>query len=75
MDKLMLSKAEAGRILGLSPSTIDRMISGGRIAIRRFGRRVLISRSEIEKLANPSMTEDRIPDSGPERRPLAASKV
>jgi hypothetical protein len=27
MDKLMLSKAEAGRILGLSPSTIDRMAS------------------------------------------------
>jgi excisionase family DNA binding protein len=75
MDKLMLSKAEAGRILGLSPSTIDRMISAGQIAIRRFGRRVLISRSEIEKLANPSTPGDGIPESGPERRPLAISKV
>lgn len=75
MDKLMLSKAEAGRILGLSPSTIDRMISAGRIAIRRFGRRVLISRSEIEKLASPSMPEDRIPQSGPEPRPMPSSKV
>jgi len=75
MDRLMLSKTEAGRILGLSPSTIDRMISAGQIAIRRFGRRVLISRSEIERLANPSTPGNRIAESGPERCPMAVSKV
>jgi excisionase family DNA binding protein len=75
MDKLMLSKAEAGRILGLSLSTIDRLISAGRIAIRRFGRRVLICRSEIEKLANPSASDDRIANSDPESRRMPSSKV
>jgi len=58
MDKLMLSKSETGRVLGLSQSTIDRMISTGRIAIRRFGKRVLVCRSEIERLTKPSRSSD-----------------
>jgi len=62
MDKLMLSKAEAGRMLGLSPSTIDRLISAGQIAIRRFGRRVLICRSEIERLTKPSTPNESLSD-------------
>ncbi len=64
MDKLMLSKSETGRILGLSQSTIDRMISSGRIAIRRFGKRVLICRSEIERLTKPSPSNDSQLDNG-----------
>jgi len=64
MDKLMLSKSETGRILGLSQSTIDRMISSGRIAIRRFGKRVLICRSEIKRLTKPSGSNNSQLDSG-----------
>jgi excisionase family DNA binding protein len=44
---------EAGRALGLSPSSIDRLISKERIAACRIGRRVLICRSEIEKPTRP----------------------
>jgi excisionase family DNA binding protein len=74
MDKLMLSKSETGRILGLSQSTIDRMIAAGRIAIRRFGKRVLICRSEIERLTKPSTSNASQSDNGQEPAGQPGSK-
>jgi excisionase family DNA binding protein len=75
MDKLMLSKWETGRILGLSQSTIDRMISAGQIATHRFGRRVLICRSEIERLTKPSTLQDCPSDDRPDSAVTPHSKV
>jgi len=53
MEKLMFSKSEAGQALGLSLRTIERLISSGQIATCRIGKRVLIYKSEIEKLTTP----------------------
>lgn len=57
MEKLMLSKSEAGHALGVSLRTIERLISSGQIATCRIGRRVLIYRSEVEKLTKLSSQE------------------
>jgi excisionase family DNA binding protein len=65
MEKLMLSKSEAGQALGVSLRTIDRLISSGQIATRRIGRRVLIYRSEVEKLTRLSSQQlDKSLESG-----------
>jgi excisionase family DNA binding protein len=81
MEKLMLSKAEVGQALGLSPRTIDRLISSGQIATRKIGKRVLVYRSEIDKLTKPSTPRPSLSVGGGEvtpsdgRRPATFSKV
>jgi len=51
MEAVLISKKEAARLLSLSLRTIDNLIAMKQLAARRVGRRVLISRQELEKFA------------------------
>jgi excisionase family DNA binding protein len=55
LDKLLYSKEETAEIIGLSKHTIARDVHLGRIAVRRYGRRVLIPREEILRIATEGM--------------------
>jgi excisionase family DNA binding protein len=50
-DKMLYSRKEASAALALSVSSIDQLILSARLRVRRIGSRVLIPKSEIEKLA------------------------
>jgi excisionase family DNA binding protein len=49
-DKLLWNVKEAGAALGLSPWTIRRYITDGKIQTVRLGRRVLVEPSECRRL-------------------------
>ncbi len=51
LDKLNYSKKEGADILGISVHTVTRDIRLGRINARRYGKRVLIPRDEILRIA------------------------
>ena len=51
-ERLLLGKSEAARILGLSLRTVDYLIAHSELRVRRVGKRVLISHSELERFAN-----------------------
>lgn len=55
LEKLLYSKDEASEIIGLSKHTIARDIRLGRIEARRYGRRVLIPREELLRIAAHGM--------------------
>lgn len=55
LDKLLYSKEEAAEIIGLSKHTITRDVKLGRIQARHYGRRVLIPREEILRIAAEGM--------------------
>jgi excisionase family DNA binding protein len=50
--KLLYSRVEAAAALSLSVSSLDVMIGRGMIRARRQGRRVLIPRTEIERVSH-----------------------
>jgi excisionase family DNA binding protein len=54
-NKLLFSKDEAADILGVSRHTIIRDCRLGHIATLHYGRRVLIPRSEILRIASQGM--------------------
>jgi excisionase family DNA binding protein len=47
-NRLLLSKAEAGKLLGLGPDAVARLIRDGRLRTITVGKRKLIPRSELE---------------------------
>ena len=49
--KLLFSKKESAAALALSKRTIDYMIAEGKIRATRIGRRCMIHRKELEKIA------------------------
>jgi excisionase family DNA binding protein len=49
MGNLLLSKKETADALGISIRTIDNLIVGKELAVRRVGRRVLIPVSEVQR--------------------------
>jgi excisionase family DNA binding protein len=51
----LLSIEEAARNLSVSPWTLRAHVKLGRIAIVRCGRRVLISRAEVERIAREGL--------------------
>ncbi|MGH9771041.1 MAG: helix-turn-helix domain-containing protein [Candidatus Acidiferrales bacterium] len=55
LSKLLYPKEEAASILGISRHTISRDVILGRIAAKRYGRRVLIPRDEILRIASEGM--------------------
>ncbi len=55
LEKLLYSKEEAAEIIGLSKHTIGRDVRNGRIQARHYGRRVLIPREEILRIASQGM--------------------
>jgi excisionase family DNA binding protein len=49
-EKDYLSLAEAGKLLGISRMTLHRQIKAGRVKIKRFGRRVIVSKKQLEQI-------------------------
>jgi excisionase family DNA binding protein len=47
--KLQYSRLEAARMLDIGVRTLDRLIEGKQLPVRRIGRRVLITRDALEK--------------------------
>lgn len=61
--KIVYSRAEAAEMLSISVSSLDVLISTGRLKAVRKGRRVLIHIGEIERIAS-----QEIPRIWPSRR-------
>ncbi len=51
-EKIALSPAEVSQALGISLNSVYTYIRQGRIKSCRLGKRILISRTELEKLVN-----------------------
>lgn len=52
MDAILVSRKEAAHALGLGRGKLDQLIAAGAIEVRRIGRRVLISREELQRFAS-----------------------
>lgn len=50
-DKILYSRKEAAQQLSLSLSSLDLLIAQGELEVRRLGKRILVPRTELEKLA------------------------
>jgi excisionase family DNA binding protein len=50
-EQILLSKRQAAQVLSISVRTLDKLIMSKRLPVHRIGRRVLISRSAIERFA------------------------
>lgn len=55
LDKLLYSPRDAAEILGMGKNTITRDVHLGRIACRRYGRRLLIPATEILRIAQEGL--------------------
>ena len=51
MERLLLSKKEAAVALGISVRTVEYLIASKQLDARRIGRRRLVPRTALEKLA------------------------
>jgi excisionase family DNA binding protein len=51
MDKLLLTRNEAAAVLNLSTRSIDYLLAEGRLPSRKFGKRRLIPRDAVERIA------------------------
>lgn len=49
---VLLSLDQAAALLGLSRRSLERMSQAGTLTTRRIGRRVLVPRAEVDRLAN-----------------------
>jgi excisionase family DNA binding protein len=50
-EQILLSKRQAAQSLSISLRTLDKLILSKRLPVHRIGRRVLISRSALERFA------------------------
>ena len=64
LQKLNFSPEETGAIVGVSKFTILRDVRNGRINATKYGRRVLIGRDEVERLAKQGMPAVSAANSG-----------
>lgn len=51
-DRILYSRREAAQQLSISLSTLEQLIAQGELQVRRLGKRILIPRKELERLAN-----------------------
>lgn len=51
MDKILFSKKEAAAMLSISLRSVDYLIARKELEVRRIGKRRLVPRSSLEKLA------------------------
>jgi len=51
MDKLLLTRSEAAAALSLSTRSVDHLVATGRLLSRKLGKRRLIPREAVERLA------------------------
>ena len=49
MQRTLFSRREAAKIMGVSTSTITRLIDAGELKIVRLGKRTLVPRSELDR--------------------------
>jgi excisionase family DNA binding protein len=56
--RLLYSTEEAAQILSLSIHTVTRDVRLGRIQAKKYGRRILIHRSELERIASEGWRPD-----------------
>ena len=56
---LAMPRKEAARTLGVSLSTVDRAIKRGDIKTKKYGTRVLVPMSEIERFARSDDPSDQ----------------
>lgn len=50
-DKILLARKDAANVIGISVRGLDYLISTGKVRVRRLGKRVLVPRAELERLA------------------------
>lgn len=55
--KILFGYQEAAEALSISPNHLVKLVRDNRIKIRRLGRRILIPREEIERLASRDRAE------------------
>jgi len=63
LEPILFSRKEAASLLAISLRGLDYLISQGRIRTRRIGKRVLISRQEIERFARGDHPEPIVRES------------
>ncbi len=51
MDKYLLNRTEAAEALGLSTRAIDYLVASGKLTSRKLGKRRLIPREAVERIA------------------------
>lgn len=56
---LVVTIAEAGRLLGLSRMSVHKLVVSRQLHVRRFGRAVRVPLAEIERLAKPGFTSTK----------------
>ena len=67
LEQFLYGKKEAAKLLNLSEHTVARDVRRGLIQARHYGRRVLIPREEILRIATQGMQ----PEAKPEAKPAA----
>jgi len=50
-EQILLSKRQAAQVISISVRTLDKLIQSKKLSTHKIGRRVLISRSAIERFA------------------------
>jgi excisionase family DNA binding protein len=51
MDKLLLTRSEVAAVLNLSTRSVDYLVAEGRLPSRKLGKRRLIPREAVERMA------------------------
>jgi excisionase family DNA binding protein len=51
IQKILYTKREAAALLSISTGMLDNLIAHRRLLVRRLGRRVLVSMTELERFA------------------------
>ena len=54
VPQFLLSRRQAAQSVALSLRTLDYLIAGGKLTVRRVGRRVLIELAELERFSRRS---------------------
>jgi excisionase family DNA binding protein len=67
-DSPWLSVEAAADYLGVSPRTLERRIANGKVRSSEIGRRRLLHRDDLDKLAKEATREDVAPATPPRRR-------
>lgn len=64
VPKLLFKRSEAAYSLGISIRSVDSMIADGRLKTRRWGSRVLIPASELQRVADRIVRQDDLRGQG-----------
>jgi excisionase family DNA binding protein len=57
MDKLLYGKKEAAQLLSICVATLDQLIARGELKTRRLGKKVMVPRGELVRLAGRDVTQ------------------